>query len=110
MAEETIQPIDYASPLTWISWIISIPINLFSWVVEKVRIYDPEKTLCPGCGFKGDKGTGGKSCTVKCTEVSDSVRYVLGHTCFRCGAHYFTPVLVKADLWAAKEQPKQGQR
>jgi hypothetical protein len=99
MTEEALKRVDYYSPLTLIVWLLSLPIRLFTFIVTRIRVYNPEKDICPACGFKGDSGTGGKSCLVTCTPVTSTERVALQHICFRCTAHYYTPVLTKAVKW-----------
>src|SRR5271157_5443246 len=59
------------SPITLIAYILSLPISVFTWIVITVRArrYDPEKEVCPACGFKGDKGTDGKTCRIEFTAT-----------------------------------------
>jgi ribosomal protein L37E len=87
-----------AKPFLWImqgvSWVIALPIRIFTWVVVKIRVrtYDPEKVVCPACGFRGDSGTSGRTCRVKFIETAGSEKAALQHICFRCGN----------DKWASK--------
>jgi hypothetical protein len=103
MSEEILKPADYLSPLTWIAWLLSLPIRVFTFVVVRVRKYDPEKALCPGCGFKGDSGTNGKSCSVMCVEINEASRAALRHICFRCAAIFWTPCITDPRKWMAKK-------
>ena len=106
MAEETLKTVDYFSPITWIVGVLSFPLRFFAFVVSKIRVYDPEKAMCPACGFKGDSGTGGKSCSVMCVKTNDAARYALQHICFRCACAFYAPVLTKVEKWAAREIKK----
>lgn len=96
---ETLRAVDYFSPVTIISWILAQPIRLFGYIVKKVRVYNPEKDVCPACGFKGDSGTGGKSCLVSCVKTTGPEKAALQHICFRCTAQFHTPIVVKAEKW-----------
>ena len=99
MTEEALKRADYYSPITIIAWLLSLPVHLFARVVKSLRVYNPEKDLCPACGFKGDSGTGRKSCVVTCTQTTGPEKVALQHICLRCTAQFYTPVLIKADKW-----------
>jgi hypothetical protein len=89
-------------PITAIAWLLAKPIQVFTWVIVKVKThtYDPEKVICPACGFKGDSGTGGKSCWIRFMPTKEKERFAIQHICFRCGCDkYFSNLAKKADNW-----------
>ena len=93
--------------LTFIFSIIAFPVVVFTWTVRKIktRSYNPEKRPCPACGFKGDSGTGGKSCRVLFVKTPTLERAHLEHQCYRCWACYYSGVNTPADKWLAKDPP-----
>lgn len=98
------------NPILWLSTILSLPIRLLSWFILRVRTrrYDPEKTVCPACGFRGDNGTARKACSVHVVKTSGAERVALCHTCFRCGADYFSAVLIPAEKWLPKSDDSKA--
>lgn len=95
-------------PVRVLAYVIAIPIHVFAWTIETLRQkrYDPEKALCPGCGFKGDSGTNGKTCRIQHILTSGPEKASNEHSCFRCGAKFYTPLFLVADKWAAKQWPQ----
>lgn len=88
------------APLKFLFWILSLPLRLFAVIVNKMKVYNPEKLTCPGCGFKGDSGTGSKSCRIRLVGVKGSTQEVmLRHTCFRCDASFYTKTFVNSKEW-----------
>jgi hypothetical protein len=85
-------------------YLLILPVKAFTWIVTKVktRRYDPEKRVCPGCGFRGDKGTDYKTCSIKIKQTSGIERYSLEHNCFRCSAVHYSPLFTPADKWIAR--------
>lgn len=91
--------------ITPFTWLIALPIRAFAWFVTTIRTrrYDPEKLVCPACGFKGDSGTNNKSCRIQFTPTTGNERAAIQHFCFRCGCDkIFSRVLVPADKWMAR--------
>ena len=84
-----------------IVWLLTLPIKVFTWLIVKIRTrnYDPEKRICPGCGFRGDSGTNGKVCSIKHTATQGPERAANEHSCFRCGATYYSKLFIEADKW-----------
>ena len=85
-----------------LAWIVAFPFRLFTWFVTKLktRAYDPEKMVCPACGFKGDDGTNGKSCAVRFVRTKNNDRANIQHHCFRCGCdEIFSKLFSPADKW-----------
>jgi hypothetical protein len=102
MTEQVLHPIDYVfSPLRLVFWILSVPLRVTSWTVKKVRArtYNPEKDICPGCGFRGDGGTAGKTCRVTFRETDGPDRGNLEHECFRCSALFYTKTIKPVETW-----------
>jgi hypothetical protein len=100
------------APVGWIAWILSLPVEIFSFIVKKVRKpYDPEREVCYACGFKGDAGTDRKSCVI---WFDDSVQGgpALRHDCFRCGARHWTKLFVPAGKWyrSPLPSPPEGEK
>ena len=93
------------APLRWIAVILALPINFVASITEIVRKrrYNPEKVVCPGCGFKGDNGTDNKTCRIAHTLTGGPEKAVNEHTCFRCGALYYTSLFLPAEKWLAKQ-------
>lgn len=99
------------APIGWLAWIISLPIRGTAWLVATIRAskYDPEKLICPGCGFRGDSGTGGKSCYVKFTRTMGNERAAIQHMCYRCGCEeIFTKLYVPAEKWLPQYKADQA--
>jgi hypothetical protein len=92
-------------PLRVISWILALPIDLISWMISTVRLkrYNPEKVICPGCGYRGERGSGGKTCRIRFTMTTGLERAHIEHTCFRCGAAFYTNLFLPADKWVVSE-------
>ena len=67
------------------------------------RIYNPEKTICPACGFRGDSGTAKKVCTVTTVDTVGHERKALEHRCFRCSATYYSHILTPVEKWAGRK-------
>lgn len=101
MTEETLRPVEYPF------WILSLPIRIFTAIVILLKPkYDPEKDVCPGCGFRGDSGTAGKTCRIEVTRVMNVEKLALRHKCFRCSAEFYTPVFRKASDWYREPVPQ----
>lgn len=62
-------------------------------------MYDPEKDVCPSCGFRGDSGTAGKSCTIRFVRTLGSEKGAIEHTCLRDGAVFYTKLFKRAEDW-----------
>jgi len=92
------------SPFTGIAWVLSLPIRTFASITSWVRRrkYDPEKDICPGCGFRGDSGTAGKTCRIQTREVHSAEKLALWHECYRCYAEYWTNTFIPAAKWYRK--------
>lgn len=94
---------------------ISLPVNLLAFVLEKIRWhrYDPEKVICPGCGFRGDSGTNGKTCRIRFIAFGSGFeenQAGIQHTCFRCGNdRWYSQTFVAAEKWIAKKAPGRTQ-
>ena len=89
-------------PIRAVAWFVAIPIQFATWVVTTIkrRTYDPEKIVCPSCGFRGDSGTNGKTCTVRFIQVQGGDGYALQHTCFRCGCDkIYTKLYYSSSRW-----------
>jgi predicted RNA-binding Zn-ribbon protein involved in translation (DUF1610 family) len=83
-------------------WILALPIQILAFVISWVRAskYNPEKITCPACGFRGDSGTNGKSCTVTFVRVVEKEKAALRHTCFRCGCNeIYSSLTYPANNW-----------
>ena len=96
------------SPITVLAWLLSLPIRAFTWIVitVKTRRYDPEKRVCPACGFRGDSGTDGKTCRVEFVDTTGPERAGLQHFCFKCGCdRHISPLFLKADAWLPRITP-----
>jgi len=98
------------NPLIWISWILSLPLRFFTFVVvsyrrHQLKNYDPTKDPCPACGFRGDKGTAGAACRVQTRKTMGPEKLGLWHECYRCSAEYWTNILTKADAWYREPIP-----
>lgn len=94
-------------PVSIIAWLLAKPVQAFTWAVVKIKThrYDPEKRVCPGCGFKGDSGTNGKTCRVEFTRTAGPERAGIRHTCFRCGCDkHISPLFRKAAEWLPQEE------
>lgn len=90
-------------PIKAVAWVISLPIRGFVWVAS-LKKNDPERTICPGCGFRGDSGTGGKSVVLNFRETQGAERAAIQCTCLRCGNNkFFLPVYAKVETWMAKD-------
>ena len=80
--------------------VLSWPIRIFTWIVLKCKKdYDPERLTCPGCGFRGDSGTNGKTCTVTHRKVESMEKACNEHRCYRCDALYYTKLFKDAKDW-----------
>lgn len=93
-----------------ILWILALPLNLFAsflaWI--KARRYDPEKIVCPACGFKGDDRANGYSCWIRFERVDEPNRGIIRHTCFRCGCNeIYSKPAYPVEKWLAKELPRR---
>lgn len=93
-------------PVRVIAWILSLPIRLATWVINLVRVYDPEEAQCPSCGFTGDSGTGSKSCKIETIKTTGPEKAAIKHTCFRCSAEWASKTMLPADKWLLSE-PKR---
>jgi len=93
---------------TWLvlSWIFAFPIIVLNKSIRWVRKrrYDPEKTVCPACGFRGDNGTDRKSVTVRFVRTFGPEKAALKFTCFRCSCEFYTAqMFLPIDKWLPKE-------
>lgn len=85
-----------------LSWILGLPLRIIASVISTIRMrrYDPRKVVMPCCGFRGDSGSGGDSCTVMFREVMGADKGAIQHTCLRCGCDkYYTRLVYPADKW-----------
>lgn len=90
------------APIGWISWVIALPIRAITWTISTIRArnYDPEQLVCPACGFRGDSGTGGKSCMIKFIRTTGQDKASIQHMCFRCGCdEIFTSLFLPGQKW-----------
>lgn len=88
------------APLRFIFWLLALPLRLLAYIIRHLKAYDPERLVCPACGFKGDSGTGKKSCRIKLVGVRGGVQEVmLRHTCFRCDASFYTKTVADSREW-----------
>lgn len=90
-----------------IAWLLSLPIRFLDIVIRWIRRrrYDPERVMCPACGFKGDKNTGKISCRLNFIRTGGNERAALQHICLRCGCDFYT---TNFYLPADKFVPKQA--
>lgn len=102
------------SPFRALFWILALPVRLFTYINRKFKVYDPEKTVCPACGYRGEKGSSYRSCTVRFIRTSGAEKAALMCTCLRCQCKYATGVFNKnVDSWlptlviTKEEQVKQ---
>ena len=106
---EDVQKLDF-NPITWIIWGLVLPIRGISWIITTIRArrYDPEKVICPACGFRGDSGTGGKTCRVSFKRTTGIERASIQHTCFRCGCNeIFSQLFLNPDKWLIREEEQR---
>lgn len=96
------------SPFKAFFWLLSIPVRIFTFVVTKIKTknYDPERAVCPGCGFRGDSGTNKKTCRINHVAVEGAERAMNEHICFRCSAKYYTKLFKPAVQWIGLELRK----
>lgn len=87
------------APIRLVFWIISLPIRLIGWLASRIRAYDPEKTICPACGFKGEKATAYRSCSIRFIRTEGPEKGALLCNCFRCQCTYSTKLFAPADKW-----------
>lgn len=82
-------------------WTVSIPIRATAWTITTIRarLYDPEEDICPACGFRGDRGTGKKTCTIKFVRTETPEKGAIEHTCLRCAAQFYSGVFLPANKW-----------
>lgn len=94
------------APLVGLAWILSLPIRMLAWGIAKVRTqtYNPEKAICPACGFKGDHG--GNSCIIRFTRTKE-YKGAIEHDCLRCGALYYSKLFLAAEKWISPLQASQ---
>lgn len=95
-------PVDYLSlVLGGISWVLALPLRGAARTVIYIRRrrYDPEKILCPACGYKGERSSNHRSCTITFTLISGKEKAAIKHTCLRCSAPFFSGLLYPADKW-----------
>lgn len=97
-----------SSPIIWLGfianlifWLIGLPIRAAAWTITSVRakMYDPEKAICPGCGFRGDRGTAKKTCIIKFVRTETAEKASIQHTCLRCSAPFFSKIFLPAEKW-----------
>jgi hypothetical protein len=107
MNEQTVQK-TYATissifndTLMGIAWTLALPIRGIAWTIITIRRrrYNPEKVLCPCCGYKGEKGSDYKTCIVEFTQTTGPEQAALKHSCLRCSAPFFTRTLLPASQW-----------
>jgi len=94
------------SPISVLAWLLALPVKAFTWAVVKMRTrrYDPEKEICPACGFKGDSGTNWKSCRIEFVRTAGSERAAIQHFCFKCGCDkHYSKLRMPAEKWMAKD-------
>lgn len=88
------------APVKWLAWVAALPVKVFTWIVVQLKPpYDPETVTCPGCGFAGDDGTGGKSCKIRHVRVDSAHIAMNRHECFRCSATFYTKLFTPAKDW-----------
>jgi hypothetical protein len=99
--EDQLTQVNYWNPITILAWILALPVRLLAFIVLTVRArrYDPEKLVCPCCGFRGDSGTNHKTCRVEFRETVSKEQGHLEHTCFRCHAPFYTNTLRPVEEW-----------
>lgn len=88
-------------PVKLLSWLVALPIRFMAWMIDllKTRNYDPEKVICPGCGYKGEKGSSWKTCRIEFKRTSGPERASLEHSCFRCGALFYSKLFTPVEKW-----------
>lgn len=98
-AENTIDVI--FAPVRWVAWILALPLRLLTWVIARCRKpYDPEKAICPGCGYRGEKSGEHRTCRIQCVRTKGPEKLSLESSCFRCSAIFYQPVFRKdVDGW-----------
>jgi hypothetical protein len=91
----------FLAPFKAVALVLSLPVRGFTWVAVRLKKpYDPERTVCPGCGFRGDDGTGGKSCTVIFIRTRGIEKAALQCRCLRCGCpDFYVKLFLPADKW-----------
>lgn len=104
MSTETTVDIIFA-PVRVIVWIIALPIRLFTWIIAHSRTpYNPEKDICPGCGFRGDDG--GNTCRIQTVRTTGTEKAMIAHECLRCSAVFHTPCFRKPEEWMPTIAPQ----
>ena len=98
------------NPISWLAWVLSLPIRILAWVISTIRarLYDPESIICPACGFRGDKGTNGKTMRINFVRTQGAEKAAIQHTCFRCGCNeIYSKIFSPADTWLPKQENLQ---
>jgi hypothetical protein len=88
------------------AWFISLPIRLFANIVFEIRRrrYDPEISVCRGCGYRGDKRSNNKTVELKFTRTRGPEKAAIKCTCFRCNTEYYLPLYRPAKEWLPEMQ------
>lgn len=72
------------------------PLKALAWVILRIKSIDPkisEKTKCPGCGWKRNR--------LNFKFTTGPEKAAIEHECLRCGALFYSQLLVKAEKWIA---------
>jgi hypothetical protein len=87
--------------LTGVAWGLALPIRATAWTILTIRRrrYDPEKVICPGCGYKGEKGSNYKTCQIQFTYTTGPELAMIQHSCLRCSAPFFSHLFRPAKGW-----------
>ena len=86
-------------PIKALVWLVALPIRLFAYIIKSLRRYDPEKTVCPACGYRGEYSTNYRSCTIRFIRTTGNEKGALKCTCFRCQCDYATKLFAPAEQW-----------
>ncbi len=105
---KTVQGVAWVFAKIWfvIIWILALPLRILAFLISwlRRRRYNPERAMCPACGFKGDKGTGNNSCRINFIRTNGPEKAALQHICFRCGCDFYTAKMYQpVDKWLPKE-------
>ena len=105
MSEATVKYVSLSSifsdTLTAVFWTLALPIRTTAWIILTIRRrrYNPEKVLCPGCGYRGEEGSNYKTCRIEFTPTTGPELAAIKHECLRCSAPYFTPLFRPGKDW-----------